>query len=314
MQELINVHWTWREALTDYEETLRFSGRHADSTIRVRLNLLEKIADFGKAKGVEKPADINKVFLQEYFKSRKLAKSTRATQLRFISHFIDHLEENYVVIENCAHLIPTPKVPEKVKKIPNEHEISELYDSIFKHKKPAVLARDLVIVDLLLNPGLRVSELVGLKIRDVDLNEKLILITRKGGKEQELPIPEHAVDHIKEMLSYRPDYGDDDSLIVAQRRVKGKYQGLGIRGAQKLLSKHMLASFKLNKNSYGPHLLRHTGGTFLRRQGVDLATIQELFGHRDIKTTMIYQHTDLEDLQVAVASGKDYSKGGNINI
>lgn len=314
MDELINTHWSWEESLQTYEENLRNTGRHAESTIRVRLNLLKKIADFGRKKGVVRPAMSSKTFLQEYFRSRKLSNSTRITQKRFVSHFFDFLEEEFVVIENPAALIPSPKAYKKERIIPNTQEIQKLYSDVLENKNPAILARDLVIIDLLINPALRVSELVALKIADVFFQEKQILVTRKGGNQQLLPIPSHTLGHIREMLSYRSDYSDNDSLLITAKRYRGRIRPLGIRGAQKIVEKYMLANFKLNKLSYGPHLLRHTGGTRMCKNGIDLATVQQILGHRQIQTTMIYQHTDFEDMQAAVETGENFSQIKNNNI
>ncbi len=307
MKELNNENWTWQEALYKYEDDLYASGRHASSTIKIRLNLLQKVVSFANKKGVNKPSDLNKTLIVEYFKSRKLANSTKLTQKRFISHFVDFLESNFVVLENVAELIPSPKVHSKERIIPTQSELEILYKNILAKKEPRIMLRDLAIVDLLINPGLRISELVKLKIKDVFFEEQKILVTRKGGSEVMLPVQDRTLDRIKKMLNYRQNKENNDALFVASRRVEGREKGLGVRGAQKLIRKYMLGSFELNKRSYGPHLLRHTGGTMLHKNGVDIVTIQKLFGHKNIETTMIYQHTEFEDLQRAVKKGENFA-------
>ena len=307
MNELINSDWSWETAMDKYEETLSDSGRHAQTTIRIRLNLLEKVAAFAKKHGADTPNLSSKKLLQEYFKSRKLTNSTKVTQKRYLTHFYEFLEENFVVIDNYANLLPTPKIYRKERIIPGKEELLKVYAEVFKKKNPAILTRDLVILDLLINPGIRVSELVALRIQDIFFEDKQILVTRKGGHQQLLPIKTETLQNIEEMLEYRGPYSANDKLLITAKRYNGKIRGLGVRGVQKIVEGYMIQNFKLNKLSYGPHLLRHTGGTQMCRDGVDLATVQSILGHKDIRTTMIYQHTDDEQRRKAVDLGESYS-------
>jgi site-specific recombinase XerD len=313
MNELINSDWTWEEALSNYKDEIDESGRHANSTIRMRFNLLNKVVEYAKKRGVERPSQSSKTLLQEYFKSRSLASSTKVTQKRFLAHFYEFLEENYVVIDNYANLLPTPKVYKKERIIPNKDEIQNIYNDVFTKKNPAILTRDLVIIDLLINPAIRISELVALRIQDVFFEEKQILVTRKGGHQQLLPVKIETLDNIKEMLEYRTTYEISDSLFITAKRYNGMVRALGVRGAQKIVEKYMLKNFKLNKLSYGPHLLRHAGGTMMCRNGADLPTVQSILGHRNIQTTMIYQHTDNEQRRKAIELGEDFSSPGKRN-
>ncbi len=185
MEELINADWSWQEALERYEEELADSGCHAPTTIRVRINLLNKVALFAKKRGVNTPGETTKKLLQEYFKSRSLANSTRVTQKRFLAHFYEFLEENYVVIDNYANLLPTPKIYKKERIILDTNEVRRMYEDASRGKNSAVMLRDLVILDLLLNPAIRISELVALRIQDVFFEDRQILVTRKGGDQQQ---------------------------------------------------------------------------------------------------------------------------------
>lgn len=311
MDDLINRHWSWEESLERYQAELRDSGRHAESTIRVRVNLLKKVIAFAKKRGVQLPTMTSKILLQEYFKSRSLANSTRVTQKRYLAHFYDFLEEHYVVLENMASLLPTPKIHKKERIIPNRDELRDIYRSVFDKRNPAIISRDLVILDLLINPAIRVSELVSLRIQDVFFEDKQILVTRKGGHQQLLPVKQETLDHIQEMLEYREPYAESDSLFVTAKKYNGKVRGLGVRGAQKIVAQYLLKNCKLNKLSYGPHLLRHTGGTMMCRNGADLPTVQSILGHKRIETTMIYQHTDDEQRRKAIELGENFSESKN---
>jgi integrase/recombinase XerD len=270
------------------------------------LNLLDRIAVFAKSRGVDCPGVSSKALLQEYFKTRNITNNTKVTQKRFLVHFYDFLEGNYVVIDNCAKTLPTPKVKKKERIIPTKDEIKSIYNEVFKKRNQAVVLRDLVILDLLINPAIRVSELTALRIQDVFFKEKKILVTRKGGDQQLLPIKTETLAAIEEMLEYRESYELSDSLLVSAKRYNGKVRALSIRGAQKIVEQYMLKNFKLNKLSYGPHLLRHFGGTSMCRNGVDLPTVQSLMGHKNIETTMIYQHTDDDHRRAAVDKGESF--------
>jgi len=306
MEELTNRDWSWEKAIEEYKDELLSSGRHADSAIKTRLSLLSRVAGFAKKRGVNRPNKSSKALLQEYFASRKVGNNTKIVQIRLLCHFYDYLEAQYVVIDNCARTLPVPRNNKKERIIPSEAEIRNMYRDVLNQKNDALMLRDLVILDLLINPALRISELVGLRIQDVFFAKSEILVTRKGGDQQLLPIKKETLENIEEMLQYRGQYAPDDSLFITAKRYNGKVRPLGLRGAQKIVEQYMRKSFDLNKLTYGPHLLRHFGGTAMCRNGVDLPTVQSLMNHKNIQTTMIYQHTNDDQRRAAVDKGKNF--------
>lgn len=300
MDELNNSDWTWQHALEQYRDELEWSGQHSPSTIRVRCNLLNRIGDFAIKRGVHLPGESNKTLLQEYFKTKKLTRNSKITQIRFLVHFFDYLESNYVVVDNCARLLPTPKYKKKERIIPSKDEIRDVYSAILEHRNPAILLRDLIIFDLLTTPAIRVSELANLRVQDVFFDKQQIRITRKGGDEQLLPVKKETLDNIEEMLDLRGTYDLKDRLLTSAKRYNGKVRGLSIRGVQHIVSKYNLENLKLNKHSYGPHLLRHFGATEMCKKGVDLPTVQQILNHKNIETTMIYQHPGEKEKRAAI--------------
>lgn len=306
MQELVNSDWTWDQAIELYEDELVFSERHAETSIRGRISLLNRVKAFASQNHVDRPELADKKFLINYFKSRKIVANTKETQIRYLTHFFDFLVDSFVVLENAATLIPVPKVKKKEVVIPMENEIQKVYQAILKKNDPLVVLRDLIIVDLLLNPGLRVSELARLVLKDIFLDANKILVVRKGGDQQILPINEQTTGYIKELIQLR-DYPDGDQpLLLSAKKRNGVHNKLSIRGIQDIISSYMQNNFLLNKKTYGPHLLRHTAASFMLRGGVDVRTVQGILNHKDIKTTMQYVHTDMEQMEKAVAGMKRF--------
>lgn len=298
MEELINCNLSWGEAYTGYIEWLKFAGIYTDATINSRKHLILHFSNYCETKGVLKPAKINKVLVVEYFKAKKIKLSTRSTQQRLLSHFVNYLENNYVVIENPVELIEYPKIRRKERIIPTNDEIRKLYDLIEKNECDEIKLRDKIMVDLLLSPALRIAELVNIKVGDIQFSEAKIIITRKGGHQQAVPVPEATLNDIADLLGERINQRNTP-LFLRSKRYNGELTGLGIRGAQKIIHKYALASFDLDKSSYGPHLLRHKGATELAKN-TSMPDVQRILGHKDITTTMIYQHPDTASMARAI--------------
>lgn len=298
MEELINSDLSWIEACTGYVEWLKFSGTYTDATINSRKHLISNFTKYCEGKGVIKPAKINKVLIVEYFKAKKIRLSTRSIQQRLLSHFVNYLENNYVIIENPVELLEYPKIRRKERIIPTNDEIKKLYVLIEKNKCEEIKLRDKIMVDLLLSPALRITELVNIKVCDIHFSESAILITRKGGNQQKVPIPEATLNDIAELLGERINQRNAP-LFLRSKKYNGELTGLGVRGAQKIINKYALASFDLDKSSYGPHLLRHKGATELAKN-TSMTDVQKILGHKDITTTMIYQHPDTVSMARAI--------------
>jgi site-specific recombinase XerC len=155
-------------------------------------------------------------------------------------------------------------------------------------------------------PALRVKELANLKIKDLFLDDLKIKVVRKGGKEQFLPIRENTAQQIKIMLDKRGSCLPDENLFLSTRMNSetGEYPPLAKRTIQDNIHKYLSTNCTDNKTNFGPHLLRHTGATQMMRNGGNVVTLKEILGHEDLNTTMIYTHTDFDEMTKVVQSVK----------
>lgn len=143
--------------------------------------------------------------------------------------------------------------------------------------------RDKAILELLYSSGLRISELIGLKIKDINFKNQYLKCLGKRDKERIVPVGEKAILAIKSYLKQRGDYTLDDYLFLNHSKQKFSRPGLW-----KLIKKYVKKS-KIDKN-ISPHTLRHSFATHLLLRGADLRSIQEMLGHSSISTTQIYTH------------------------
>ena len=187
--------------------------------------------------------------------------------------------------------IELPKTKKSLPKVLTIEEVDKLLDITLKD---AYSYRNKAMLELMYATGLRVSELVNLKIHDIDFINETVRTMGKGNKERIIPMGEIAIHYLKLYLEiYRSqllkkDYTDD--LLLNNH---GKC--MTRQGFFKILKK--LAKEKDIKTSFSPHTLRHSFATHLLENGADLRSIQELLGHSSISTTGIYTHVSNEELK-----------------
>ena len=197
-----------------------------------------------------------------------------------------------LLAERIATRDPTDEIgsPRPGRKLPeplSRDEIDRLLAAI--DPKPASALRDLAMIELLYATGLRVSELVGLGINDVDLEGRVLLARGKGSKERMIPIGAPAAEAVKAYMA-----GCRERLLKKRRSrdlfVTPRGGRLTRQGFSKLLLRHARAAGIARRIS--PHKLRHSFATHLLEGGADLRAVQAMLGHADVSTTQIYTHVD----------------------
>ncbi len=209
---------------------------------------------------------------------------TIARKIVSIRTFFDFLVKNNRIHYNPCEKIETPKLKKSLPKVLNFEEVNKLLD--FKPTSP-IEYRNLTMLELMYSTGLRVSELVDLKINDINIDENYVRCYGKGKKERIIPLTDRATDLVKEYISfYRPSllkgYLTDNVFLSNY----GK--GITRQGFFKVLKD--IAKKQRIKKDFSPHTLRHSFATHLLENGADLMSIGELLGHENIKTTQIYTH------------------------
>lgn len=243
-------------------------------------------------KGNECMKKLDVALVREYVESRwtSLSASSMARKLASLRTFLNYCMRENLISVNCAKEIATPKVPKRVPKFLTVDEVFALIDAATD--EGALGIRDRAILELLYASGLRVSELVGLNIEDVDLKAGTVRVLGKGRKERIVPIGEKASVAISNYLSKR-------SMLVmdqTQRWMFANRHGgrLTVRSIERLIPKYIRRSGV--QKTVTPHVLRHTFATHLVGAGADMRGVQELLGHTSLSTTQKYTHIGVENL------------------
>ena len=214
-----------------------------------------------------------------FLKENKYAISSITRKISSIKSFFKWACITGYATTNPTTTIELPKRPKMLPKIMTIKDIEEILSN-------NLTKLELVIIELLYSCGLRVSELVNLKITDINLQSKYIMCTGKGNKERIVPIGSVAIKRIK-------DYFTDRELFVIKNKLNTK--NLLVNEQGKFISRQDIYNLVhsqgelINKN-ISPHTLRHSFATHLLENGADLRVVQELLGHSDVATTQLYTH------------------------
>lgn len=230
--------------------------------------------------------------------------ATRARKVSTIRIFFKYLSQKAKIIDkNPAQNLETPKLNKRLPKHLNLEESKKLL-AVTDNEDNRNHERDYAILTVFLNCGLRLSELVGINIQDIDFSENKMNVIGKGNKERTIYLNKACVKAIGEYLAVRPKNGvkpdklhSDEALFLSERKER-----ISRRTVQHIVYTKLLAA-GLDPSKYSTHKLRHTAATLMYQYGqVDIRALQVLLGHESISTTEIYTHVDDSQVRNAVES------------
>ena len=234
--------------------------------------------------------ELEKDDLKDYLGS--IYADVKASSLRrkivAIRQFYLLLHKRKIIEDNPALTLTGPKKDEVLPRALRREEMAKLIE--YNYPQTLKGLRDRAIIETLYSSGVRVGELVSIKIKDLDFKEKTVYILGKGKKARLLPVTSQAVDSIENYLLKRPGGKEKDSIVFCN--LKGG--PLTERGVQYIID-------ELAKNcgiyrKVTPHMLRHSFATHFLENGMNLRYIQTLLGHSNLSTTEIYTHLSIEEL------------------
>lgn len=238
--------------------------------------------------------DAQQVDLANYivFRSQQVSPRTTARTLSTLRRFYRWLLRENVIKSDPTAQLKSPSIPKTLPNSLSEKEIEKLLDT--PDVTTAYGLRDRTMIELMYASGLRVSELLGLELGQIDLNVGLIRVMGKGSKERIVPVGEVALefiqDYIKTARHALVSHKLSSSLFLSSRGV-----GMSRQAFWQIIKRHaLLAGIK---GHVSPHSLRHAFATHLLNHGADLRTLQMLLGHSDLSTTQIYTHVATARLQ-----------------
>jgi integrase/recombinase XerC len=323
-----------KQAIEKYLEYLRSVRNSSPHTVLNYGKDLQQFAAYLSPPDVATPvvADVTHQVIREYvghLHSQKLEKSSIARKLASLRSFFKFCVREGMLKDNPARLVPTPKLPKRIPSVLSAEELNGFLNQLAldpaeRISKPAragqkatpapppgrrfpveeslLLRRDRALLELLYAAGLRVSELTGLNLADMDRREKMLRVSGKGNKERIVPYGGKAQEAleaywpVREQLLLHAGTGRRRRGPAHSEAVFLNYAGrrLTQRSVGRIVKKYVrLANINWDLH---PHSLRHAFATHLLADGADLRAIQELLGHQSLSTTQKYTHASIRQL------------------
>ncbi len=280
--------------IEQYLDYLKYQKNYSDYTILSYHDDILEFFEYLKREGLDYKnlvySDLR--FYLMYLKEEKKDKNSSIDRkLSSLRGFYQFLANEGVVSSNVFTLLSGPK---REKKLPRYFEYNELEDLFLACDLDDCLGqRDRLILEMLYATGVRVGELVSIKVSDISFNERTILILGKGNKERIVPYGEYCDEILRLYLSKGYlELNKKNSPYLFLNYQGGKLTERGVR----YLLEQIIKKTSIQKQ-ISPHMIRHSFATHLLNQGCDLMTVQKLLGHESIKATQIYTHVTTDRLK-----------------
>ena len=292
--------------LKEYLSILKLERNLSENTIESYKNDILSLLSFLDEKSVSDLSEVKPAQLNDFFRILNKLGLTSRTAARYYSSikgFFNYLFLNKYILKNPVEKLSAPKISRNLPVVLTINEIEKILSMPDTGDKLGL--RDKALLELLYACGIRVSELINLKIFDLFFDEEIIRVFGKGSKERIVPVGSSAVKWVNEYLKKsRPllekKMKSENILFLNVRGTK-----LSRMGIWKIISKYGKAAGI--KKEVHPHTFRHSFATHLLEGGADLRAVQEMLGHADISTTQIYTHIDREFIKQV---HKDYHPRG----
>ena len=281
--------------LERYADFLALERGSANPTREAYARDVTRLVDFATTKGAKTPVDVTPKLLREFvyhLKDLGLSPSSIRRTVSGVRSYFKFLIGDGHVVRDPSDRLDTPKRWRTLPEVLTVAEVQKLLAS--PTMDDPLYFRDRAMFEVAYGAGLRVSEWIGIGVKDVLLDDGLVRVFGKGSKERLVPIGRNAIGalaiYMRELRPRLEQGGGKGALFLNARG-----QPLSRMGAWKILRKYVKRS-GITKRVY-PHTLRHSFATHLLEGGADLRAVQEMLGHADISTTQIYTHVDREYLR-----------------
>jgi integrase/recombinase XerD len=281
---------TWKQSFRDFETYLKLEKSLSVNSIEAYLNDVSKLESFFSTTSKEITPDmVQYADLKEFliwFNSDNRNARTQSRVLSGIRAFFKFLLIEGEISENPSSLIESPKIGLKLPEVLSVEEIDRIIEQIDLSKPEG--HRNKAIVETLYGCGLRVSELVNLRLTDINKAEGYVIVTGKGNKQRLVPISNKALKEIEIYFSDRNSLKTikDGNILFLNRRGSALTRVMIFNIIKDLAGKAGI------RKKISPHTFRHSFATHMIEAGADLRAVQEMLGHESIMTTEIYTHID----------------------
>lgn len=267
----------------DFLEYLDVIKKHSENTINNYRNDLMEFLEFNNDKVLNVNREIVTKYMQ-YLYNKNASKSTISRRLSSLRSFYNYLYKNNLINKNYFSSIKNPKKDNGLPKLVKEIDIDKMF--CIPDTRTPLGQRNLLIIRMLYATGVRVSELVNICLKDIDINERTIRIFGKGSKERIVVFGNNTKEILNLYLNngrYRLSNGKNDYLFLNKDGNK-----LSDRYVRNIINDIIFkAAIQMHVS---PHMLRHTFATDMLNNGADLVSVKEMLGHESLNTTSIYTH------------------------
>jgi integrase/recombinase XerD len=288
---------SWDTLIRQFVNYLKLERSLSENSIQAYARDVVKLKQFVDISNLKvSPLGITSEMIKDYLKylgELNMSAYSQSRMLSGIKSFYAFLEYEEMITENPAQLIDMPKLGRKLPDVLNIHEIEEIFNCIDMSTPEG--ARNRAMLEVLYSSGLRVSELINMKLNNVYFDIGFLRIIGKGNKERLVPVGRSAikqlqiyVNEIRCHVKIHPGY---ENFVFLNRRGKGLTRVMIFTIIRNLVRKAGI------DKQVSPHTFRHSFATHLVEGGADLRAVQEMLGHESITTTEIYTHLDREYLK-----------------
>jgi integrase/recombinase XerC len=284
--------------LEEFASELSVGKGFSPNTVKAYVSDVSDLQSFMKSKSQNEIEDLDLELLRDWLwrvSEKGLTKTTLARKSAAVRAFTAWLHKQEKIQSDPGLKLRSPKASRTLPKVVSREAMA----GIFEKLEPLAVSenpsgiQDLLIIELLYGSGIRVSELVGLNLEDIDYGRKILRVTGKGNKQRMVPYSDPASDALALWIREgRPQYENEvsnNALVITSR---GKR--VGVRQVYALVAS-LLEDTAVGQA--GPHALRHSAATHLLDGGADLRAVQELLGHSSLATTQIYTHVSVDRLK-----------------
>ncbi|WP_421774816.1 tyrosine recombinase XerC [Gracilimonas sp.] len=224
-----------------------------------------------------------------------LAKTSIARKVAALRSFFKYCFKRGHIDRNPAHLLVVPKKEQTLPKTATVEDISRMMDSVDTDSVSGL--QDRAILELFYGTGMRLSELTGLNVSDIDLKQKQVTVHGKGNKQRIIPLGNTVASILKQFIEKRPELFGERTDGDAKKAlfIAASGQRIYDRAVQSMVEKYLKLTSEVTQKS--PHVLRHSFATHMLDNGADIRIIKEFLGHANLAATQVYTHTSMERLK-----------------
>ena len=284
--------------LEEFASELTVGKGFSANTVKAYVSDVSDLQTFMESKSQNQIEDLDLEILRDWLwraSEKGLTKTTLARKSAAVRAFTAWLHKQNKIQSDPGLKLRSPKASRTLPKVVSREAMSGIFDKLEPlavRDNPSGI-QDLLMVELLYGSGIRVSELVGLNLEDIDYGRKILKVTGKGNKQRMVPYSDPASDALAKWISEgRAQFENEVSKNALLITSRGKR--VGVRQVYALVAS-LLGDTAVGQA--GPHALRHSAATHLLDGGADLRAVQELLGHSSLATTQIYTHVSVDRLK-----------------